>query len=65
MHNSRDHTEDYGFALGARAEKFDNPQQPFLINDLWGTLGQASSLALLCSFTQVHQALTVLHSHVW
>ncbi|MCG7490832.1 hypothetical protein MHN79_15180 [Vibrio sp. Of14-4] len=56
MQNSRDHTEDYGFALGAKAEKFDNPQQPFLINDLWGTLGQASSLALLAAFTQVHSS---------
>ncbi|MFA0115938.1 hypothetical protein AB4407_20175 [Vibrio sp. 10N.261.46.E11] len=49
MTNLRSHTEDYGFALGARAEYFDNPQQPFLINDLWGTLGSCSSLALIAS----------------
>ncbi|GLT16506.1 hypothetical protein GCM10007938_02820 [Vibrio zhanjiangensis] len=54
MHNCRSHTEDYGFALGARAEKFENPQQPFLINDLWGTLGQASALALLSAFSHTH-----------
>ncbi|MCG9681130.1 hypothetical protein L1D31_00995 [Vibrio sp. Isolate23] len=56
MNNSRNNTEDYGFALGARAEKFTNPQQPFLINDLWGTLGQSSAMALLGSFTQVHKS---------
>lgn len=56
MNNSRDNTEDYGFALGARAEKFTNPQQPTLINDLWGTIGQASALAILCSFTQMHRS---------
>ncbi|NOH72445.1 hypothetical protein F0225_14005 [Vibrio pectenicida] len=55
MYNSRCHSEDYGFALGARAEKFDNPQQPFLINDLWGTLGQASALVLLSAFTRTHK----------
>ncbi|NRB69546.1 MAG: hypothetical protein HRU48_19625 [Vibrio sp.] len=54
LNNSRHHTEDYGFALGARAEKFTNPDQPVLINGLWGTLGQSSAMALLCSFTQMH-----------
>ncbi|MEZ9051810.1 MULTISPECIES: hypothetical protein [unclassified Vibrio] len=49
MTNLRSHTEDYGFALGARAEYFENPQQPTLINDLWGTLGRCSALALLAS----------------
>lgn len=52
MTNLRSHTEDYGFALGARAEYFDNPQQPFLINDLWGTLGRCSALALMACAIQ-------------
>lgn len=54
MTNLRSHTEDYGFALGARAECFDNPQQPTLINDLWGTLGSCSTLALMaCTIQEV------------
>ncbi|MFA0511536.1 MULTISPECIES: hypothetical protein [unclassified Vibrio] len=54
MTNLRSHTEDYGFALGARAECFDNPQQPTLINDLWGTLGSCSALALMaCTIQEV------------
>ncbi|MBW3698162.1 hypothetical protein EK599_21030 [Vibrio sp. T187] len=47
MTNLRAHTEDYGFALGARAERFINPQQPKLINELWGTMGNCSALALV------------------
>lgn len=47
MSNLRAHTEDYGFALGAKAERFTHPQQPNLINDLWGTMGCCSSLALI------------------
>ncbi|MGF1696319.1 hypothetical protein L4C54_11665 [Vibrio lamellibrachiae] len=50
MTNMRKDTEDYGFALGARAEKFINPQRPFLINDLWGTMGNASVYALIATF---------------
>tara|TARA_B100001059_G_C17813707_1_gene573836 strand:+ start:299 stop:1252 length:954 start_codon:yes stop_codon:yes gene_type:complete len=54
MTNLRAHTEDYGFALGARAECFDNPQQPTLINDFWGTLGSCSTLALIaCTIQEV------------
>ncbi|WP_052772034.1 hypothetical protein [Vibrio mexicanus] len=48
--NSRSHTEDYSFALGARAEKFAAPQQPLAIDKLWGTMGKCSSLALMCVF---------------
>lgn len=47
MTNLRMHTEDYGFALGAKAERFTNPEQPQLINELWGTMGSSSSLALI------------------
>lgn len=36
MTNLRAHSEDYGFALGAKAERFINPEQPLLINELWG-----------------------------
>ncbi|NMT04076.1 hypothetical protein HKB22_03910, partial [Vibrio parahaemolyticus] len=46
MTNLRAHSEDYGFALGAKAERFINPEQPLLINELWGTMGSCSSLAL-------------------
>ncbi|HCG8031874.1 hypothetical protein CGH51_17655 [Vibrio parahaemolyticus] len=46
MTNLRAHSEDYGFALGAKAERFINPEQPLLINELWGTMGNCSSLAL-------------------
>lgn len=54
MTNLRNHTEDYGFALGAKAERFTNPQQPKRINDLWGTLGSCSSLALISYATKTH-----------
>ncbi|MCG9578760.1 hypothetical protein L1D14_21330 [Vibrio tubiashii] len=47
MTNLREHTEDYGFALGAKAERFIQPQQPHLINELWGTMGSSSALALV------------------
>lgn len=54
MTNSRHDSEDYGFALGARIEIFNQPQQPFLINELWGTLGVSSALALLAVFAAEH-----------
>ncbi|MCK6263553.1 hypothetical protein KP803_09745 [Vibrio sp. ZSDE26] len=47
MTNKRSETEAYGFAIGARAEKFTNPQQPFLINTLWGSLGESSVNTLI------------------
>lgn len=47
MSNLRAHSEDYGFALGAKAERFTNPQLPLLINDLWGTMGHCSAPALV------------------
>ncbi len=56
MTNRRQETEDYGFALGARAEKFINAQQPFLINELWGTLGQSSSIALIAAAIFEHKS---------
>jgi hypothetical protein len=54
MTNLRSHTEDYGFALGAKAEQFINPQQPKRINSLWGTMGSCSSIALIAYATQKH-----------
>ncbi|HHF3035749.1 TPA: hypothetical protein ACPJ07_000408 [Vibrio diabolicus] len=54
MTNLRMHTEDYGFALGAKAERFTNPEQPQLINELWGTLGSCSSLALIAFAVRDH-----------
>jgi hypothetical protein len=54
MTNLRAHTEDYGFALGARAECFKNPQQPNLINELWGTMGGCSALALVAFAIRQH-----------
>lgn len=63
MSNLRAHTEDYGFALGAKAERFTNPQQPHLINELWGTMGCCSSFALIAYAIQNHhfnQATTLL-----
>lgn len=56
MSNDRTDTEDYGFAIGARAEQFTNPQNPFLINELWGTLGKCSALALMATFNHVHRS---------
>ncbi len=52
--NLRLDTEDYGFAIGARAEFFLNPQQPNLINDLWGTMGRCSSIALIGYAIETH-----------
>ncbi|MFV8457448.1 hypothetical protein ACNO5M_20465 [Vibrio owensii] len=54
MTNLRMHTEDYGFALGAKAERFTNPEQPQLINELWGTIGSSSSLALVAFTVKNH-----------
>ncbi|MCW8348655.1 hypothetical protein MD535_21945 [Vibrio sp. ZSDZ65] len=54
MTNLRAHTEDYGFALGSRAEYFTNPNQPKLINELWGTMGCCSSLALIAFTIREH-----------
>ncbi|EDP59300.1 hypothetical protein [Vibrio sp. AND4] len=54
MTNLRAHSEDYGFALGAKAERFTNPEQPRLINELWGTMGSSSSLALLAFTVKNH-----------
>lgn len=54
MTDTRGDTEDYAFALAAKGELFTQPQQPYLINALWGTLGGGSALALLAVFTQVH-----------
>ncbi len=56
MTNRRQDTEDYGFALGARAEKFINAQQPFLINELWGSLGQSSAMALIAAAIFEHKS---------
>ncbi|MDN3611783.1 hypothetical protein ACFFUP_09525 [Vibrio ostreicida] len=56
MIHSRAHTEDYGFALGARSEAFVNGENPILINNLWGSLGRASSLALLGAFSHLHRS---------
>ncbi len=56
MTNTRNDTEDYGFALGARAEYFLNPQQPFLINELWGTLGNCSPMALIATAIQENRS---------
>ncbi|MHA2780596.1 hypothetical protein [Vibrio harveyi] len=55
MTNLRAHTEDYGFALGAKAERFIDPEQPNLINELWGTMGSCSSLALIAFTVKNHQ----------
>ncbi|MCR9419598.1 hypothetical protein NB498_19850, partial [Vibrio alginolyticus] len=54
MTNLRMHSEDYGFALGAKAERFTNPEQPQLINELWGTMGSCSSLALIAFAVREH-----------
>ncbi|MGF1727564.1 hypothetical protein [Photobacterium nomapromontoriensis] len=54
MSNLRSNTEDYGFALGARAERFKNPQQPHIINELWGTMGSSSALALIAFAARNH-----------
>ncbi|WP_063345311.1 hypothetical protein [Vibrio jasicida] len=54
MLNLRAHTEDYGFALGAKAERFTYPEQPQLINELWGTMGSSSSLALVAYAVKNH-----------
>ncbi|EKO3838169.1 hypothetical protein NTE14_003879 [Vibrio harveyi] len=54
MTNLRAHTEDYGFALGAKAERFIDPEQPNLINELWGTMGSCSSLALIAFTVKNH-----------
>ncbi|EGR0048935.1 hypothetical protein FR265_14940 [Vibrio vulnificus] len=54
MTNLRAHSEDYGFALGAKAERFTHPEQPMLINELWGTMGSCSSLALLAFTVKNH-----------
>ncbi len=48
--SSRSHTEDYSFAIGARAEIFSAPQKPLNVDKLWGTMGKCSSLALICVF---------------
>lgn len=56
MSNLRAHSEDYGFALGAKAEKFINPEEPQLINELWGTMGSCSSLALLAFSIANHRS---------
>ncbi|MCG7497900.1 hypothetical protein MHO82_13600 [Vibrio sp. Of7-15] len=47
MTNQRHHVEDYGFAIGARSELFPNPEAVNLINEMWGNLGDASSLTTL------------------
>lgn len=54
MTNLRAHSEDYGFALGAKAERFTHPELPMLINELWGTMGSCSSLALLAFTVKNH-----------
>ena len=54
MTNLRAHTEDYGFALGAKAERFIDPEQPNLINELWGTMDSCSSLALIAFTVKNH-----------
>ncbi|MFH4745399.1 hypothetical protein WMQ67_03765 [Vibrio harveyi] len=54
MTNLRAHTEDYGFALGAKAERFIDPEQPNLINELWGAMGSCSSLALIAFTVKNH-----------
>ncbi|AUI87865.1 hypothetical protein BS333_15840 [Vibrio azureus] len=55
MTNLRAHTEDYGFALGAKAERFINPEEPTSINELWGTMGSGSALTLVGFAAQYHQ----------
>ena len=47
MTSLRAHTEDYGYVLGAKAKKFTHPQQPLLINELWGTMGRCSLFVLM------------------
>ncbi|AMG00616.1 hypothetical protein [Vibrio harveyi] len=54
MTNLRAHTEDYGFALGAKAERFIDSEQPNLINELWGMMGSCSSLALIAFTVKNH-----------
>ncbi|MGD1395464.1 hypothetical protein ACP6IB_21360 [Vibrio harveyi] len=54
MTNLRAHTEDYGFALGAKAERFIDPEQPNLINELWGAMGSCSALALIAFTVKNH-----------
>lgn len=54
MTNSRAQTEEYGFALGARGALFTHPEEPYLINGLWGALGGGSALALLSVFVAEH-----------
>ena len=56
MTTSRQDSEDYGFALGTKGELFTNPQEPFLINELWGTMGAGAALALLAVFTAEHRS---------
>lgn len=47
MTNTRSHTEDLGFALGALKKQ---PTHLSSTNEWWGTIGYASSLATLASF---------------
>jgi len=47
MTNSRAHSEDYGFAIGARSECFSEPDNVTQINEFWGYLRNASALTCL------------------
>ena len=47
MTNSRAHSENYGFAVGARSEYFSEPDNITQINELWGYLRNASALTCL------------------
>lgn len=49
MTNQRAHTEDYGFAIGARSEVIPNAQQVTLTNEFWGTIGGSSGIATLAT----------------
>ncbi|WP_260260668.1 hypothetical protein [Vibrio intestinalis] len=57
MSNFRAHTEDYGFVLGAKAQRFANPTDPVRINDFWGTMGSCSSVALLAFAAANHYSI--------
>jgi len=47
MTSSRSHSENYGFAVGARSEYFIEPDHITQVNELWGYLRNASALVCL------------------
>ncbi|GGK42376.1 hypothetical protein [Aliivibrio fischeri] len=53
MTNQRAHTEDYGFAIGARSEVIPYAQQVTLTNEFWGTIGGGSGIATLATMNHL------------